>query len=100
MCHFTSNDSGEACADPGATDVMLSDVGASISYQSCTNRSAILGDETPLPMFGEGAANFSLSGKILVIQNCIHDPGLRSPVYLLRIHTEIPVHGASRFYDV
>ena len=66
-CLFTSDDPDEACAGSGATDVMLPDFNAFMSYRTCTNRFAILGDETPLPILGEGTAKFSLNGKVLLI---------------------------------
>ena len=71
-----------------------------MSYRTCTNRFAILGDDTPLPILGEGTAKFSLKGKVLLTQNCLHVPGLRSPLYSLRKHKEMPGYGAFSFFNV
>ena len=65
--HFTSDNEDDACADLGATDIILPDFGAFISYHTCMNRVALLGNETPLPILGEGTTKFSLNGKVLII---------------------------------
>jgi len=77
---FTSDDPEEACADSGTTDVMIPDFNTFISYRPCTNRFAILGNETSLPILREGTEKFSLNGKILLICNRLHIPDLRSPL--------------------
>ena len=100
VCHFTSEDADEACADSGATDVMLPDFGAFISYHQCVNCFAILGDETPLPILGKGTSKLSLNGKVIIIRNCLHVSGRRSPLYSLREHKDMPDCGASSFYNV
>ena len=100
MCRFTSDDADEACADSGSTDVMIPDFGAFISYRKCVNRFAILGDETPLPILGKGTAKFSRNGKVLLIRNCIHVSGLRSPLYSLQKHKDMPGCGAFSFYNM
>ena len=99
-CAFTSDDEDEACAESGATDVMLPDFGDFIFYRKCVNRFAILGNETPLPILGKGTAKFSINGKVLIIRNCLHVPGLRSPLYSLQKHKGMPGCGAFSFYDV
>ena len=100
-CIFTyvGNDD-DCCADSGATDVMLPDYGAFVSYHKCHNRVAVLGDDTELPILGEGSAKFSLNGKIILIRNVLHVPGLRSPLYSLRKHKAMPGCGTFSFHNV
>ena len=83
-------DEDEACADSGATDPMLPDYGAFISYRKCTNKYVTLGDESRLPIAGIGTAKFSLNKRILIIRNAYHVPVLRSPLYSLRKPKLIP----------
>jgi len=65
-CIFTCvGDDDDCCADSGATDMMLPDYGTFVSYHKCRNRVVVLGDDTEVPILGEGSAKFSLNGKIL-----------------------------------
>ena len=67
-CVFASiSEEDECCADSGATDIMLPDYKAFISYRKCFHRFAILGDNTKLPILGEGTAVFSLNGKAIMV---------------------------------
>jgi len=57
VCLFTSDDPDKAYAASGATGVMLSGFHAFILYRKYTNRFAILGNETPLPILGGRHSN-------------------------------------------
>ena len=62
-CIFTTVDKDEeCCAGSGATDIMLPDCLAFVSYHKCSNHFALLGNDTKLPILGEGTAKFSLNG--------------------------------------
>ena len=77
VCVFTSiSNKDECCADSGATDIMLPDYNAFTSYHKCFHRFALLGDNTKLPILGEGTVVFSLNGKVIMVRDAIHVPGL------------------------
>ena len=100
-CVFTSqSDEAECCADSGATDFMLPDRQAFISYHRCFHRYALLGNDTKVPILGEGTAVFSLNGKTLLIRNVLHVPDLRAPLYSLRKHKAMKGCGTFNFYGV
>ena len=63
----TADEDEECCADSGATDVMLPDFLAFVSYHKCYNHFALLGADTKLPILGEGTTKFSLNSKIVLI---------------------------------
>ena len=56
---------------------MLPDFYAFISYHIYFHRFTILGDNTKLPILGEGTAVFSLNGRTIMVRDDIHVPGLR-----------------------
>jgi hypothetical protein len=76
----------ECCADSGATEHMLPDYSAFVSYKKCHNESVTLGDETQLPIMGRGKAVFMINGKTIQVRDALHVPGLRAPLYSLRKH--------------
>jgi hypothetical protein len=76
----------ECCADSGATEHMLPDYSAFVSYKRCHNESVTLGDETQLPILGRGKAIFMINGKTIQVCDALHVPGLRAPLYSLRKH--------------
>jgi hypothetical protein len=76
----------ECCADSGATEHMLPDCSAFVSYKRCHNESVTLGDETQLPIMGHGKAVFMINGKTIQVRDALHVPGLRAPLYSLRKH--------------
>ena len=69
---------------------MLLDYYTFITYRKCLHRFAILGDNTKLPILGEGTIVFSLNGKNIMVQDDIYVPGLRAPLYSLRKHKTMP----------
>ena len=84
------SDDDDACADSGATDVMLPDKKAFRSYHTCQNKFVTLGDNNKCRIEGEGTAIFSLNGKTILVRNALHVPALRSPLYSLRKHNQMP----------
>ena len=80
------DDEAVCCADSGATNHMFSDYSTFISYHKCSNKTVKLGDSTELPILGYGTAKFSLNGKIIMVRNALHVPGLTDSLYSLRQH--------------
>jgi hypothetical protein len=73
-------------ADTGATDHMVPDRGAFISYKSIHGLRVRMGNNSFAPVLGRGTAIISLNGQRLLIRNVLHVPGLRVPLYSLRAH--------------
>ena len=73
-------------ADTGATDHMVPDHGAFISYTSIQGLRVRMGSNSFAPVLGRGMAIISLNGQRLLIRNVLHVPGLRVPLYSLRVH--------------
>jgi hypothetical protein len=83
---FVNDDHEECCADSGATEHMIPDYKAFVSYKSCRGEFVTLGDTTKLPIMGKGTARFYLNDKVVEVRNALHVPGLRAPLYSLRRH--------------
>ena len=64
-------------ADTGATDHMVPDHGAFISYKSVQGLRVRMGNNSFTPVLGRGTAIISLNGQRLLIRNVLHVPGLR-----------------------
>ena len=79
---------------------MLNDFKAFLSYKKVYGRYVTLGNDTRLPLLGIGTAKFSLTGKVLIIRNALHVPGLRNPLYSLRSHKTMPGCGTFSHFDV
>ncbi len=79
---------GLVVVDTGATDHMLPDKSAFISYKQVVGLSVRMGNNSFVPVLGRGTAIFSLNGKRLLIQNALHVPGLAVPLYSLRAHLQ------------
>ena len=60
----------------------------------------VLGDDTKVPIKGEGSAKFSLNGKVIVVRNALFVPDLRGPLYSLRKHETMPGCRTVSHYDV
>jgi len=73
-------------ADTGATDHMLPDKSAFISYYPVTGRRVRMGNNSYATIAGHGTAIISLNGKKVLIRDCLHVPDLRNPLYSLRAH--------------
>jgi hypothetical protein len=73
-------------ADTGATDHMLPDHSAFISYKSVQYLCVWMGNNSYAPVLGRGTAIVSLNGQCLLIQNVLHAPALQVPLYSLRAH--------------
>ena len=73
-------------ADTGATDHMVPDCGAFISYKSVHGFHVCMGNNSFAPVLGHGTAIISLNGQRLLIRNVLHVPGLWIPLYSLRAH--------------
>eukprot|EP00804_Cyclotella_cryptica_P022103 CCRYP_011581-RA/>CCRYP_011581-RA protein AED:0.10 eAED:0.05 QI:0/0/0/1/0/0/6/0/1337 len=94
-----NNSNSFAVADSGATDTMLPDYSAFISYRRQHNRWVTLGDTTKVPILGEGTAKIKLNGKTIILRRCLHVPELRNPLYSLRRHRHMPGCGTYSDYD-
>ena len=73
-------------ADSGATNHMLPDKSAFISYHPVSGRRVRMGNNSFAPILGHGTAVISLNGKKIFIRDCLHVPDLRNPLYSLRAH--------------
>ena len=73
-------------ADTGATDHMVPDKSAFVSYKSVTGLSVRMGNNYYVPVLGRGAAVFALNGKRVLVRNVLHVPSLAVPLYSLRTH--------------
>jgi hypothetical protein len=73
-------------ADTGATDHMLPDKAAFISYKAISNLQVRMGNSSFIPVLGCGMAVISLNGQHVLIRNALHVPGLLVPLYSLRAH--------------
>ena len=73
-------------ADTGATDHMLPDKAAFISYYPVSGRRVRMGNNSFAPIAGHGSAIISLNGKKILIRDCLHVPDLRNPLYSLQAH--------------
>jgi hypothetical protein len=80
---------GPSCtvfADTGATNHMLPDALAFISYKRVMDLSVRMGNNSFVPVLGWGTAVFSLNGKQVLVRNTLHIPDLAVPLYSLRAH--------------
>ena len=68
-----------AVADTGATNHMLPEKGAFISYKSVSNLQVHMGNNSFLPVLGCGIAVISLNDQCVLIRNALHVPGLVLP---------------------
>ncbi len=73
-------------ADTGATDHMLPDKSAFISYYLVIGRRVRMGNNSFAPILGYGTAIISLNGKKILIRDCLPIPDLCNPLYSLRAH--------------
>eukprot|EP00956_Cyclotella_meneghiniana_P026201 scaffold56081_cov49-Cyclotella_meneghiniana.AAC.1 len=94
-----SSSSVQCCADSGATDTMLPDKKAFISYHPTPNSFVSLGDGTQLQQRGVGTAKIMLNGKVILLRNVLHVPALSEPLYSLRRHRMMPECGYYSSYD-
>jgi hypothetical protein len=73
---------GDTCA----TNHMLPDRSAFISYKSVWHLCIRMGNNSYAPVLGRGTAIISLNGQCLLIRNVLHVPALRVPLYSLCAH--------------
>jgi hypothetical protein len=73
-------------ADTGATNHMIPNKSAFISYYSIKGRCVQMGNNSFAPILGHGLAIISINGKEVLICNCLHVPDLCNPLYILRAH--------------
>lgn len=79
---------------------MFPDYSAFISYRKCApNRVCDLGDDTSVPIVGEGTAVVRLNGKVILVRNALHIPALRQVLYSVRRHRHVPGCGVFSWYD-
>jgi hypothetical protein len=86
ICVLTSQASGLAIADTGATDHMLPDILAFISYKHVNDLSMRMGNNFFVPVLGRGTAVFSLNGKEVLVCNILHVPGSAVPRHSFWAH--------------
>ena len=89
-----------AVADSGATDHMLPDKSAFISYKSTSHLKVRMGNNSYLPVIGRGSAIISLNGQRVLMRNALHFRGLAMPLYSLRAHFQQPGCGFLGTNDV
>ena len=86
-------------ADTGATDHMVPDRGAFISYKSIHGLRVRMGNNSFAPVLGRGTGIISLNGQRLLIRNVLHVPGLRAPLHSLWAHLRQSGCGFLGSYD-
>ena len=79
-----------AVADTGATDHMLPDKSAFISYKRISNLQVRMGKNSYLPVLGRGTAIISLNCQRVLVPHTLHVPGLAVPLDSLRAHLKQP----------
>jgi hypothetical protein len=89
----TSSQAQQPCtsllvADTGATNHMIPDKYAFISYHPCSGQRVHISNNSFMPILGTGSAIISLSGKKILIHDCLHVPALQNPLYSLRAHQQ------------
>jgi hypothetical protein len=75
-------------ADTGATNHMIPDKSAFISYHPCSGQRVCMGNNSFMPILGTGSAIISLNGKKILIRDCLHVQALRNPLYSLGAHQQ------------
>jgi hypothetical protein len=73
-------------ADTGATDHMLPNKSAFISYYPISGRHVRMGNNSFAPIVGHGTVVITLNGKKILIRKCLHALDLRNPLYSLWAH--------------
>jgi hypothetical protein len=73
-------------ADTGATDHMILEKCAFISYWPVSGCQVHMGNNSFTPILGSGSAVIAINGKRILIQECLHVLALRNPLYSLRAH--------------
>jgi hypothetical protein len=73
-------------ADTGATDHMVPNCSAFISYKTVCHLCVRMGNTSYAPILGQGTAIISLKGRCLLIWSVLHVSTLRVPLYSLRAH--------------
>ncbi len=77
--HFT-------VADSGATDTMLPNKSGLISYKKVFELNVRMGNNSYIPVLGQGSVVVALNDKCILIRNACHVPSLVVPLYSLRAH--------------
>ena len=77
-------------ADTDATDHMFPERSAFISYHRSAKSWVRLGNNSFAPILGKGTIIIFLDGKVVMIRNALHVPGLHAPLYSLRAHAKQP----------
>jgi hypothetical protein len=75
-----------AVYDTGATDHMLPEKAAFISYKSVSNLQVPMGNNSLLPVLGHGTTVILLNGQCFLIWNALQIPVLVMPLYNLQAH--------------
>jgi hypothetical protein len=86
-------------ADTGATDHMLPNRSAFISYKSVWHLLVRMGNNSYAPVLGRGTAIVPLNGQRLLIQDVLHVPALWVPLYSLQAHLCQPGCGFVGSFD-
>jgi hypothetical protein len=73
-------------ADTGATDHMVLDRSAFISYKAIQNLHVRKGNNSFAPVLGWGMVIISLNGQHILIRHVLHVPALQVSLYSLRAH--------------
>ena len=73
-------------ADTGATQHMLPDKRAFISYRPVSDLRVRMGNTSFASVRGVGTAIIALNGKQVLMREALHIPDLRHPLYSLRAH--------------
>jgi hypothetical protein len=84
-----------AVADTGATDHMVPDKSCFISYKLVVGLSVRMGNNSFVPVLGQGTTIFALNGKRILVRNVLHVPGLAAILYSLCTH--VTQHGCGFF---
>jgi hypothetical protein len=73
-------------ADTGATNHMIPDKSAFISFYPLSGCQVCMSNNSFAPILGHGSAIISHNGKMILICHCLHVPDLCNPVYSFQAH--------------
>ncbi len=88
---------GLLVANTRATDHVIPNKSAFISYQPCTGCQVRVGNSFFSPIMVYRTAVISLNCKKILVQKCLHVPALWNPLYSLKAHQQLISMGADFF---
>ncbi len=87
-------------ADTGATNHMIPDKSAFISYYPVSGCQIYMSNSSFATILGHGSAIISLNGKMILIRHCLHVQDLCNPLYSLQAYKRQQGCGYIRMYGL